>query len=102
MTAIKLTAVVDESRKLVIDLPTDVPLGPVELTITPHEPVAPAQYPAREAARAKLLAAGIPLPTFDVPEGMTALSPEALLEAGRLPTGAPTSEALIDADRGER
>jgi len=84
MAAITFTAVVDESRKLVIDLPADVPLGPVELTITPRETAAPALNPVREAA--------VPdcwLPGFGSPRscagGMIGLSPEALLEVDGCP-----------------
>jgi hypothetical protein len=102
MVAIKLKALVDENRRLVIDLPDDVPIGPVELTITayPREVGAP-ENPAREAARAKLLAAGALMTRVNVPNDTVLLSPEALLEIGRLPDSARTSEALIDEDRGD-
>lgn len=53
METITLSAVVGEDRRLVIDLPKDTPTGPVELIIRPATGNA-----AREAARAKLLAAG--------------------------------------------
>lgn len=57
--------------------------------------------PAREAARAKLLAAGVLVTQFDVPEGAVRLSTEELLKIGKLPPGARSSLELINEDRGE-
>jgi hypothetical protein len=59
------------------------------------------ENPAREAARAKLSAAGALVTHFDIPEDAVPLSPEELLRLGTMPPGARGSEELIDEDRGE-
>ncbi|MCC7452193.1 MAG: hypothetical protein IT324_32635 [Anaerolineae bacterium] len=64
MDAVKLTVTVNEDRRVVIDLPADMPTGPAEIIVRSLEQPAEQsqsnipQNPAREAARAKLLAAG--------------------------------------------
>ncbi len=61
MQPIILTAVVDEKRRIMIDLPDDLPLGQIELVIRPltsngdHEMT-------REEIRARLIAAGLVTP----------------------------------------
>jgi|GEM_PF-5020286 len=55
---------------------------------------------AREIARGKLLAAGILSTKRRAPKGTVALTPEEILELGRLAEGSPTIQELIDADRG--
>jgi hypothetical protein len=57
--------------------------------------------PAREAARAKLLAAGALVTQFDVPEGAVRLTVEERLRMGTLRPGARSSLDLINEDRGE-
>jgi hypothetical protein len=102
MDAIRIPVVVGEDRRLVIDLPAEVPVGPVELVIRPLEQQnsgSPAN-PAREAARAKLLAAGFLVTNIRAPEGTVPLSNEELERLGRLLAGARPSEELIDEDRG--
>ena len=104
MVAIRLTAVVGEDRRLVIELPKDMPTGPVELVIRP-QPAEPESStpvnPAREAARAKLLAAGALVTHFEIPEGFVPLTPEERMRIGTMPPGTRGSEELIDEDRGE-
>lgn len=100
---IRLSAVVGEDRRLVIDLPPDTPLGPVELEVRSAAP-APTQRDkplTREEARAKLLAAGYLVTSIHAPEGTVPLTPEERMEIGRLPPGARPSKELVDEDRGE-
>jgi len=110
MVAIKLHAVIGEDRRLVIDLPPDTPTGSVEILIQPEAPTAqpadstslpPWTNPAREAARAKMLAADFLVTEFDdeLPEDFVPLSPEALLEIGRI-DDTRTSLDLINEGRG--
>lgn len=107
MNPITITAVVDENHRLTVKLPAEIPVGPVEVTIrplqaevSPVETKAPSQPLTREVARAKLLAGGLLSTGYHAPEGTVPLTPEELLEVGRLPPGARPSEELIDEDRG--
>lgn len=100
MATITLSAVVGEDRRLVIDLPADTPVGQVELTIRPLNETPP-ENPAREAARAKLLAAGFLVTSIHAPEGVVPLTPEERMRIGKLPPGARPSDELISEDRGE-
>jgi hypothetical protein len=104
MNAILLSAVVGEDRHLIIDLPPDAPIGHVEVEIRPAQIVSPKPVinPAREAARAKLLAAGALVTSFEVPEGTIRLTVEERMRIGTLPAGARSSDELIDEDRGRR
>jgi hypothetical protein len=104
MDAITVSAVVGEDRRLVIDLPADTPVGPVDVVIKPHvSPEADVTNPAREAARAKLLAAGklATAARLGIPDDLEYLSDDELEELGRMPPGARPSEELINEDRGE-
>jgi hypothetical protein len=102
MDAIVIRATIGEDKRLVLDLPPETPVGPVDVVITPHtEPTHPVTNPAREAARAKLLAAGKLVTDIHAPEGTVPLSPEELVRIGTLPPGSPSLEDLINADRGE-
>ncbi len=112
MVAIKLHAVIGEDRRLVIDLPPDTPTGSVEILIQPEAlatlslestPLPPYTNPAREAARAKMLAAGILVTefNFELPEDFVPLSPEELLKIGTPPPGARSILDDINEDRGE-
>ena len=104
MDAIRLSAVVGEDRRLVIDLPEDTPLGPVDVVIKPHVTPEPLPVnPAREAARAKLLAAGkLALPAdMGIPDDLEYISDEELEELGHMAPGSRPSEDLVSEDRGE-
>jgi hypothetical protein len=103
MVAIKLNAILGEDRKLVVNVPEDIPTGPVELVIRSK-----IQMPSdaeitseREAARAKLLAAGALVTEFEIPEGARRLSVDERKQLGTLPSGARSSLDLISEDRGE-
>jgi hypothetical protein len=101
MKPITLSAVVGEDRRLIIDLPPDTPIGPVELVVRPAA-VTPPQNAnlTREEARAILLAAGFLVTTIHAPEGTVPLTPEQILEIGKLSPGSRPSEELVDEDRG--
>jgi hypothetical protein len=101
MEVITLSVDVGEDRRLIIELPSDVPVGPADVIIKPHgkEAVEP-ENPAREAARAKLLAVGRLVIDFGIPDDIEPISDEELEELGRLAPGARSSEELVDEDRG--
>ncbi len=107
MDAITLSARVTEDHRLIVDLPPEIPAGPVELVVRPLD-VKPAGAPAaqrsgltREQARARLLIAGFLVTDIRAPDGTVPLTPEERLRIGTLPRGARPSEELIDEDRGE-
>ncbi len=98
MDAIIISTTLGEDRRLVIDLPPDTPVGPLEVTIRPAaEPKKPL---TRAEARARLEAAGKLSTTTHAPEGAKPLSAEEIFRIGKLPPGARPSEELIDEDRG--
>ena len=102
MVSITLQVVIGEDRHLDLQLPAEVPLGPAELVVRPTtQPAAGlTTNPAREAARAKLLAAGKLVTHIHAPTGTVPLTPEERMRLGQLPPGAPTSDSLVDQDRG--
>src|SRR5687768_6026589 len=100
MVAIRLPALITNDKQLIVKLPADIEPGEVEIVIHP-QPQTPSTItnPAREAARAKLAAAGklsnaqqnvdhLPLPPDEPPFV--------------LPPGARGSEELVNEDREER
>ncbi len=100
MDAITLSVEIGEDRRLVIDLPSDTPMGIAELTIKPlHNVEGETSNAAREAARATLMAAGILDTSHQIPEGAVALSNEELARLGQLTPGARSSDELIDEER---
>lgn len=104
MDAIKLTAYVDESRRLVVDLPPDAPIGNVEVTIEAQSATEEADVTnltPREIARAKLLAAGLLVTDIKAPEDAKQLTIEEIWELGTLPSGSPSVSEMIIRDRGE-
>ena len=103
---ITVTAIVDEKRRIMIDLPDDIPVGPVELTI---HPLATDETPrsgddlTREEARARLIAAGLLTPGIKyAPDDAVELTPEEEEELGRVLAGHRPMSDLIDEDRAER
>jgi hypothetical protein len=91
---------VGEDRRLVIEVPPDVPVGPADVVIVPRTGKRTTTNPAREAARAKLRAAGLLSTNIYAPKDAVVLTDEELLRVGRLAPGARPSEELIDEDRG--
>jgi hypothetical protein len=102
MVAIRLKTVIGEDRKLIVQLPNDIPPGDVELVVQSSEPVpANTGNSARESAKAKLLAAGALVTQFEIPANTVRLSVEERLQLGTLPTDARSSLDLINEDRGD-
>ncbi len=101
--AIRIKTTIGEDRRLVIDLPDDTPVGPVELVIQPTEeaPQITSATLTREEARAKLLAAGALVTWVKAPPGTVALTPEERMRIGQLPPDARPSHELVDEDRGD-
>ena len=87
MDAIKLSVWVGEDKKLVIDLPEDVPVGQADIVITPREEAKSAYSPTyppawairREEFRKKLAEAGLLSTAPTAPPGTIPLSPQELL-----------------------
>lgn len=102
MVAIRLKTVVGEDRKLIIQLPDEIPPGGVELVVRASESSGSnTSNPVREAARAKLLAAGALVTEFNVPPNAVRLTVEERMRLGTLPPDARLSLDLINEDRGE-
>jgi hypothetical protein len=103
MDVIRISVVVGEDRRLVIDLPAEVPVGPAELVIRPLEQeqnAATPINPAREAARAKLLAAGALATNLGIPDDIKPLSDQELDRLGHQLAQGRSSLDLINEDRG--
>jgi hypothetical protein len=108
MDAIKLTVWVGEDKKLVIDLPEEIPVGQADIVITPREEAKSAYSPnyplawatRREEFRKKLAEAGALSTAHTAPPDTMPLSPQELLGAGTLPPGARPTDELVDEDRG--
>ena len=103
---ITVTAIVDEKRRIMIDLPDDIPVGPVQLTIQPlttDETARSGDGLTREEARARLIAAGLLTPGIKyAPDDAVELTPEEEEELGRVLAGHRPVEDDINADREER
>ncbi|MDX1995451.1 MAG: hypothetical protein SF029_23915 [bacterium] len=96
MIAVRISGQITEDKKLIVDIPDDLPAGPVELVIRPLEqPTAGVENPAREAARARLAAAGALSTAHHLKEPFVVPTEEELLEAGTLPSDARPSEDII-------
>lgn len=100
-TPIVIHAVVGEDRRLIIDLPSNTPIGSVTVMVASTESEAVPESPAtpvnteRERLRAILLAAG-KLGTAHMPlPGTKRPSDEEIRQAGVLPAGVRPSEDII-------
>jgi hypothetical protein len=107
MDAIRLSGVVNENHELIVTLPDDIPVGPVELVLQPIASANEAvQEPTteRERVRAQLMAAGLLVKPEDlgISPSVKPLPLEERLKIGQMPPGARPVEALVDEDRGER
>ncbi|MHB8627010.1 MAG: hypothetical protein ACYDBJ_06110 [Aggregatilineales bacterium] len=101
MNAITLTVEIPADHHLELDLPEELPAGAAQITIQSQSlPGAAVVNPAREAARAKLLAAGRLVTGIHAPPGAVLLSNEELEHLGQLAPGARSSEAMLDDERG--
>ncbi len=111
MVTITIDAIVSDDHRLIYELPPDVPVGQVKLTI---EPVAalPAETPSiegekkpltREEARRRLAAAGMLSTIRYAPQGAVALSDEERERIGRLlADDNQTVLDLVNIDRGPK
>ena len=91
---------VDEDRHLELDLPADVPVGPVELTIRPlTTPDAVAHDLTREEARSRLQGADMLSRARYAPPDAANLSVGERERLGRLFAAEQSISALIDEDR---
>jgi hypothetical protein len=101
MADITIPVIVGKDRRLVINVPEEIPLGPAEIAIHSKENLETStSNPAREATRAKLLAADFLVTDFGTTEDNEPISEEELEALGRLTPGVRPSEELIDEDRG--
>jgi hypothetical protein len=96
MVAVRIAGQITEDKKLIVEIPDDLPASLVELVIRPLEqPTAAVDNPAREAARAKLAAASALSTAHHLKEPFVVPTDEELLEAGTLPPDARPSEDII-------
>jgi hypothetical protein len=101
---------VGEDKRLTIDLPAEVPVGPVDVVIIPRESAevayapdyAPEWVAKREEFRRRLAEAGFLSTAHIAPPDTVPLSPHELLVVGTLPPGARPTDELVDEDRGPR
>lgn len=94
MVDVRLNGIVTDDHRLVVELPSDIPPGEVEILIRT------VSTRVRDSARAKLAAAGL-LSSAHHPDPDMIRPTDAEVEAaGRLPPGARGSEELVDEDRG--
>jgi hypothetical protein len=102
MDAVTLNAMVSEDRRLIVDLPDDIPVGPVKLVIQPMDaPIGGKHELTWEEARAKLMAAGRLAVNLDIPDDLEDISDEELEELSKLAAGGRSAQEIIDEDRGE-
>jgi hypothetical protein len=104
MDAIIIDAEVGPDRRLIYELPPQVPVGPVKLVIQPLQ--APSLQTGRgltrEEARRRLLAAGLLLTERVAPEGAVESDEQEHQRLAALFGQGPSLEELIDQDRGPR
>lgn len=105
MQPITITAIVDEKRRIMIDLPDDVPTGPVKITVEEAENIDLLDSGSREWIQAKLRAAGLLAENVLSAEEIAMaeeLSEDEETELAARFAGGRSSQELIDEDREER
>lgn len=103
-SVIHLSTVIGEDRKLVVDLPPDTPTGEVDLELTlisVAKPETSHTNPAREAARAKLFAAGALSTVHHTAINAEIPTKDELHRAGTPPPGARSSDQILREIRDE-
>jgi hypothetical protein len=100
MVTIHLKGKLTEDRRLIVEIPEDIPAGDVELTLEIPEVLPPAND-ARSRARAKLAAAGALSTAWKAPPGTFPPTEEELIELGTLSLKTSWAD-LVDDERGER
>ena len=103
MEPITITAVVDEKRRIMIDLPDDIPTGTVKITVEPVDELSTDPKTRHEQLQARLIAAGVVEPNVHyAPPDAEELSDEEELALGRKLAGIRPVEDYINEDREER
>lgn len=102
MVAVRISVIVGADRRIVIQVPDEIPNGPVDLVIqAAGEASTTGDHPARAAARSQLAAAGLLSSAHYPPPGLRVPTDEEVRATGELPPGARPSEDLINEDRDE-
>jgi hypothetical protein len=103
-SVIHLSTFISEDRKVVIDLPPDVPTGEVELELVIRPVVEDDEFPfntERERIRAKMLAKGMLSTAHNPPDDMEFPTEDEIEQAGILPPGVRPSEDILREIRDE-
>ena len=99
---ITITTIVDEKRRIMIDLPDDVPLGKINLTIQANMvDMLEIDNVSNPKIRAKLIAAGLVSPSESSPDAIDVDNEELNRLRHVFAAGRPLSE-FIDEEREER
>jgi hypothetical protein len=97
MDGVTITVTVPPDRRLVIDLPDDVPVGAtLQVVIRPPQGVSP----ALESARVLLAAAGKLADLGITDDEVEDVGDDEIEQLGRLAPGARSSDDLLDEERG--
>jgi hypothetical protein len=99
MVTIRLKGKLTDDRRLLVEIPDNIPSGDVELILEIPNTSA---NEATERARAKLADAGALSTIWKAPPGTSWPSEDELLELGAISPGAPSVADLVNDDRGER
>ena len=114
MDAIKFSVWVGEDKKLILDLPPEMPVGLVDVQISLRRTEDLGDRPAtngeqvetwaekRERFRKILLEAGLLSTVHYATEGSVPLTDEERMRLGTLPPGARPTDEYVDEDRGPR
>lgn len=102
MVAIIVEAEINREKQILVELPDNVFIGRVKLTIEPVNTPSDAEEPITyEIARSRLLAAGSLATDLDIPDDLVALTDEELEEMSLSFPPARPIEDYINEDRGE-
>jgi hypothetical protein len=99
MATIHLKGKLTEDRRLLVEIPDDVPAGDVQVTLEIAEDISFTNE-ATMRAREKFAAAGL-VSAIKAPPGTVPATEEELIELGTVLPG-PSALELVDLDRGER
>lgn len=103
MVALRLSGLITEDGQLIVQLPQDVPGGPVEVVIQAQQLEQPTPVlSARERVRHALETAGLLSYAARLMPPIAPPNAEEVLKAGQLPPNARPTHELIDEDRNER
>ncbi|MDQ3249659.1 MAG: hypothetical protein M3Q45_10705 [Chloroflexota bacterium] len=114
MNTIKLSVWVGEDKRLIVDLPPEVPVGMVDVQILLPETIRKEAAPTtngghvetaaekRERFRKILRDAGMLSTAHRAPEGYVPMTDEERMQLSKLPPGARPTDEYVDEDRGPR